>query len=343
MIIEQKVENFIQRLPWRARSQEFLIDLVDACPGACPTCPVGVQPRRDGHRMDLDTFRRILDKAQKECKVWKVQLYRFSDPLIHPTIHEFVEECVRRGLRCSTSSFLQGTNCDWDKLAASKVTEFRVSFSGWKNMHIYQKPATTERFLKKFDMVAQLPWAKETAKVMFFHKYKDNLDEIERAKVLCESHGFKFVTFPATMMVYDHIIEGYTDEDQGTLAMLTETPEQNIARHRRKPDANDFCSMQEREVILDAYGNMRLCQLMYKEKYVIGNFLETPLAEMRKKIMQHPMCPKCKAKGVGHYALIFNDPAVDVDTVAVANKGKYKGEYEDISDDPKYVYSGQYK
>lgn len=324
MRIEQRIENFVERLPWRRRNQEILIDLVDSCPGQCPTCPVGVQPRRDGHRMSIELFRQILDKAQSECNVWKIQLYRWSDPLIHPKIHEFVEECERRGIPSSTSSFLQSTLCDWDALAVSGVTEFRVSFSGWKGMHRYQYPATPERFLKKFDMVAALPWHPKTAKVFFFHEYKDNRDEIAPARELAESHGFKFVTFPATLMVYDHIIEGYTKEDEETISWLTETPEQNIARHRRKPHKNDWCSMQEREIVLDSYGRMQLCQMMYPAKYKMGNFLSTPLSELRSQIMRHSMCPKCKAKGVGHYALIFSDPAKDKDTVAVANEGKYK-------------------
>lgn len=317
-------ERITHRLPWRTKNQQILIDLIDVCPGACPTCPVGVQPRRDGHRMSLDTFKQILDKAQKECNVWKVQLYRFSDPLMHPDIHLFIEECVARGIHCSTSSFLQKTTCDWEKVARSGVTEFRVSFSGWKNMHIYQKPARITQFVDKFIMLSSLPWSDRTSKVMFFHIYKDNGDEQKMARVWAESHGFKFVPFPATMMVYDHIIEGYTDEDLKTISMLTETPEENIARHKRKPRRNDWCGMQEGEITLDAYGNMRLCQLMFKTKYIVGNYLDTPLADLRKKVMRDPMCPKCKAKGVGHYSLIFADPVVEEDPVATADRGKYQ-------------------
>ena len=323
MNLEQKTENFLQRLPWRRRNQQLLIDLIDSCPGGCPTCPVGVQKRRDGHRMNLDTFKRILDKAQSECNLLRVQLYRWSDPLTHPKIHEFIEECVGRDLPCSTSSFLQHTTCDWDAVAASRVTEFRVSFSGWKGMHKYQYPATPGKFLMKFDMLSHLEWHPDTEKVFFFHIYKDNKDEIEPARKLAENAGFKFVTFPATLMVYDHIIEGYTKQDLETISWLTESPKENIARHRRKPHKDDWCNMQERDITLDSYGRMQLCQMMYPAKYKMGSFLDTPLRDLRSAIMKHPMCPKCKKAGVGHYALIFSDPAMDVDTVAVANKGKY--------------------
>jgi hypothetical protein len=324
MNLEQKVENLVQSLPWRRRNQEILIDVVDACPGSCPSCPVAVDPRRDGHRMSLDTFKRILDKAQSEVNVWKVQLYRWSDPLLHPDIHLFIEELYRRGIPSSTSSFLQTTNCDWDKLAASKVTEFRVSCSGHQ-MNKYQKPATLDRFIKKFVMLSALPWASETAKVFFYHLYKDNQGSIGFFRDLAERHGFKFVTFPATFMVYDRIVtKSYTAEDKETISWLTETPEQNIARHRRKPDSKDWCGMQEREIVLDSYGRMNQCQMLFKAENRIGDFLETPYKELRKRAMDNPFCLKCKAAGVPRYSLIFSDPAKDPDTVAVANKGKYK-------------------
>ena len=335
MRIEQKVENFIQRLPWRKRNQELLIDLIDTCPGACPTCSVALDPRRDGHKMDIHTFRRILDKAQSECNLWKAQLYRFSDPLMHPDIHLFIEECYRRGIPSSTSSFLQTSRCNWDKLAASHVTEFRVSFSGWKGIHKYQYPATPGRFLKTFEMASKLPWSSDTLKVFFFHIYKDNKDEIEPARHLAESHGFKFISFPTTFMAYDRILNGYTEQDRETLSWMDETPEQNIARHRRKPDVNDFCAMQEREITLDSYGKMHICQCYFQNEFIVGDYLTTPLKELRKKIMNHKLCPSCKAKGIPRYSMIYSDPVTDKDTVAFANKGKYKESKPFYADDAK--------
>jgi pyruvate-formate lyase-activating enzyme len=323
MRIEQKVENFVQRLPWRKRTQGILIDVVDACPMRCPTCPTGVQDPRDGHKMTIETFRRLLDKAQSECKVWRIQLYRFGDPLLHPEIHLFVEECEGRGIHTSLSSVLQTTRCDWQKLAHSRVHEFRVSFSGWKNMKVYQRNATPERFIEKFDMVSRLDWAPETIKTMLFHVYKDNQDEIQRAREMCEAHGFKFVALPATSMVYDHVVEGYTPEDIETNKLLLETPEENIARIRRPGHPDDFCNMQEREIVLDSYGDMRLCQAMYENRFVVGNFLAEPLEVLRSRIMRHPMCPKCKAKNVPRYMLCYADPAEYDDPVGVANETKY--------------------
>ena len=321
--IPGRVGQEIRKLLW-TRGTQLLVDIVDSCPGACKSCPVGIQPRRDGHRMDIDLFRRILDKVQMEANVYKIQLYRWSDPLIHPQVHRFVEECNKRGIRASTSSFLQATNCEWDKLVESGVDEFRVSFSGWQNMHIYQKPATAERFIKKFEQVASLPWPETTKKTMFFHKYKGNLSEVDAAYHLAANAGFKFVALPATFMLYDRIVNGsYTEEDKETIALLCETPEENIARHRHRPKASDYCSMQEDEIVLDSRGRMQLCQMMYPPEFKVGSYLDEPLADIRKRIMRHPMCVPCKAKGVVGYALCYEDPAISSDPVGLRDKQKY--------------------
>jgi hypothetical protein len=274
--------------------------------------------------MDIDTFKRVLDKAQNECKLYKVQLYRWSDPLLHPQIHLFAEECYKRGLFVSTSSVLQHTNCDFEKLLSVGLTEFRVSFSGWMGMYITQRGATPDKFIKKLEVISKFPKHPKTKLVFFFHLYEHTLVEVDRAKKLAQDYGYEFHAFPATHMNYDHTIEGYTDEDdQDVLNMLLETPEQNIARFKKKPTKDDYCFMQEKEITLDSYGRMQQCQMMYASKYIAGSFLNTPLKDLRRTIMNHSMCPKCKACGIPKYAMIFADPALIDEPIAHADHSKY--------------------
>ena len=303
----------------------FLIDIIDACSSRCPSCPVGIYPSKGGHKMMMDVFRKVLDKAESECKIRKVQLYRWCDPLLHPLVHEFVEECVRRGIRASVSSDLQATTCDFPKLMLSGLAEFRVSFSGWRGMHYYQRPATPEKFFKKFDYINSLPCHSSTKKVMFFHIYKDNEDEVHRARVIAGANRYEFVAFPATYMMYDRIVnQSYLPEDEEILRRLLETPEENIARFKHRPRHDDYCELQEKEVVLDSYGRMKQCQLMgFWDEYNRGDFLTIPMKDIRKKIMTDPMCPRCKATGVPTYSLIFADPAVAEDPISSADDDKY--------------------
>jgi len=303
---------------------QLLIDVVDACSVRCPTCPTGTLTSRDGHKMDIDTFRRVLDKAQAECKLQKVQLYRWSDPLLHPQIHLFAQECFNRGLHVSTSSVLQHTNCDFEKLLSVGLTEFRVSFSGWMGMRYTQRGATPEKFIAKLDAISKYPKHPSTKLVFFFHLYEHSITEMARAKELATKYGYEFYAFPATHMNYDHTIEGYTEEDDpDILRMLLETPEENIARFKKKPTKDDYCFMQEKEITLDSYARMQQCQMMYSSKYIRGDFLTTPLKDLRRSIMNNPLCLKCKACGIPKYAMIFADPAVVKEPIVHADEDKY--------------------
>lgn len=310
---------------------EILIDIVDACPMRCFTCPTGIQLPRDGNRMSIDLFKRILDKLQFEdkIKIFKIQLYRWSDPLLHKELHLFIEECNLRGFRCATSSVLQAMQCDLEKVIASKPTEFRASFSGWEQMHIFQKGANPERFIKNLERVAKMPTHRETERVFFFHRYKTNGHEEAPARRLAEDNGFKFVAFEATYMLYDRIVENftgekpYTDEERDVLDRLTEYPEENISRLEKEPSENDYCRMQNQEITLDSYGRVQQCQMMYQGKNIMGSVLDEPMKDIRMRIVNNPFCVSCKKSGVIPYSKIFGDPATKYDPKATADKGKY--------------------
>lgn len=305
----------------RIRGYNVQVDIVDACPMRCPTCPTGMETSRDGHRMSIDLFRRILDKMQSEVKVRRIQLYRWGDPLLHKELHKFIEECRHREIPVTTSSVLQSYQCDFEKVFAAGPEEFRLSFTGWEHMHEYQKNATAERFVMNLERLSRYPRNPLTRWSLFFHLYRDNVHELPKVHQLCKDFNLQLVFFPATYMMYDRIItRKYDEADMAIINRLLETPEENIARIK---NASDYCPMQSKEITLDSYGNMQLCQLMYPPEYRMGNFLEVPLKELRKKIMRHAMCPNCKAAGVPGYTLIFAQPIFYEDPVAIANKGKY--------------------
>ena len=311
---------------------ELLWDIVDACPMRCPTCPTGIQPSRDGHKMSIRTFRNILDKLQYEdkIKIYKIQLYRWSDPLLHPDLHLFIAECNARGIRSATSSVLQAMNCDLEKVLAAEPTEFRVSFSGWRSMHIHQKGAKPERFMKNLEIISRIPTSPKTQRIFFFHRYKDNLDEEPFAKLLAEQHDFKFVAFEATYMLYDRIVENYTGErpyteaEKAAINRLTETPEENISRLKKKPREGDYCRMQREEITLDSHGRVQQCQMMYPERFIRGNIMDEPMKDIRKRIITEKFCHSCKKSGVIPYSKIFGDPAMTEDPKAIADSWKYK-------------------
>ena len=301
----------------------YVVDIINTCPLRCPTCAIGVLPLRDARRMEFDMFRRILDKGQREGKIRKMQLYIYSDPCLHKELHKFLVECTVRNIPSSISTMLQTTRCDFEKVVEARPTEFRISFAGWKNLTTYQKGGTVESFERKLEMVTKLPRHKETRWTMYFHIYRDNLDEIAPARKMAKLHGLDFIPYPAIMMINEKVVEKtYTEEDRKTLDLLLETPEENIERLKVN---TDYCQMQRKQITIDANGMVYLCQIVYEDRFQIVPFLETPMREIRKRLKAHPFCVKCKSVGGHTYQYLYADSTVYDDPITVADQKRFKG------------------
>lgn len=270
------------------------IDLVNGCCLACPSCAIGsIGTKRKGI-MTFDTFRKILDKAQRETKIRRVQLYMYSDPCMHKDLHLFVQECTDRGIKSWISTMLQVTNCDFEKVIEARPTEFRVSFPGWDEMGYYQsKAADPARFDRKFEEVIKLPRHKETVWNLVWHYYRTNGHEENRVMALAAYAGMNFVRLPAIFMPLETYVEGtYTEKDRELIGRLWESPE--VAASRMKK--TDTCFLWK-QLAIDANGDVFLCQLLYQERFKLVNFLDYPYKAIKKMIQTHEFCGKCLSKG----------------------------------------------
>ena len=80
------------------RETLFVIDIINACSLRCPSCPIGTYGMRGGKMMSFETWKYILDKAQREAKISHIQMYSFSDACLHPELPRFVQEATDRGI-----------------------------------------------------------------------------------------------------------------------------------------------------------------------------------------------------------------------------------------------------
>lgn len=272
----------------KIRETMFIVDIINACSLRCPSCPVAAYGSRGGKMMNFDTWKKILDKAQRELKISHIQLYSWSDVLLHPQADQFIREATGRGLATYISTMLQRIHCDFASVIEARPRELRVSFPGWKHMSYYQKGADPKRFDETFAKIVKFPRHKETVWTMIFQWYKDNLDEFPRVKKLAEDNGFRLFILPAIFMIPEKIVSSqYTNKDKELIARLLETPEECIAgmRYRRM----DYCQCWD-QVTLDARGDVMLCQLVYEERFRLMNFLNTPISDIRKAIRSHSFC-----------------------------------------------------
>lgn len=298
----------------------YNIDIVNGCCLSCPSCAVGSIGKRDQFLMNIENFRRILNKAQNEGGVRRVQMYAYSDPCQHPDLHLFVSECTQRSIPVYLSTVLQETHCDFVRVIDAYPAEFRISFAGFKQMRYYQGGASPEAFKKKLNMIARLPRYKETTWTMAFHLYRDNEIELEYARSLAESLALKFVVIPAIFMPCEKVVDKhYTDADLALISHLIESPEDNIARMKFKR----FCTCWK-QITMDALGDVYLCQLVYEKRFRLCNFMDVPLSDIRMAIRTHTFCEKCVMMGGNVMQECFADFIKYDDPVGVANKRRMK-------------------
>lgn len=276
------------------------IDLVDYCPLACPTCAVGSIGARKPSKMDFDTFRKVLDWAGH---IRRVMLYVYSDPCVVPDLHLYVQECTDRGIDSWISTTLQKSRCDFAKVIEARPTEFRISFAGWNKMARYQKNARVEEFMDILYEVSSLPRHPETQWTLLFQKYRSNAGEVGDAKALADRLGMKFVALPCIFMVGERVVDKlYTPQDQEIIQELIETPEDVLIRVKR----TDSCLMWK-QITLNAKGEIYLCQLLYEDRFKIGDFRTHTRKEIVKLMKSHPYCQECLKVGMNVYQYCYGE------------------------------------
>lgn len=299
----------------------YNIDIINACSLRCPSCGIGsFGTKRGGHLMDIDTWVRILEKAESHGKVRKVQMYAYSDPCLHPDLHLFIEEATKRNIPTLLSTMGQVTNCDFAKVVEARPYELRISFPGWKKMSYYQKGANPERFNRNIVQICSLPRYPETLWSLVFHLYRDNEDELPQVRELAKRWDLKLVVIPAIFMPCEKTVEkNYTPQDEDLISHLLETPEESMSRMKK----DSYC-MQWKQITLDANADVYLCQLVYQDRFKLCNFFDHPISEIQKKIRTHSFCTKCISVGGNQYQSCYADFRVNNDPVREANKKRHK-------------------
>ena len=300
----------------KINGRQFNIDIINSCSLRCPSCPIGSFAPRHGI-MSIDMFKNILDKAQKETKIRKIQMYAFSDPCLHPDLHLFIEECTRRGIETSISTPLQTSKCDFRKVIEARPTEFRISYPGLNKMSYFQRGAKPELFMKKFYEVVALPRYKETKWNMLFQLYNDNYDEVKDAQLLADMYGLHLIVLPAIFIPTERMVgQRYTKEDLELISHLQETPEHKIGRMDFQ---NTYCELWKQTTI-GATGEVYLCCVVFDKEFNLCNYLDTPLKEIKKIMQSHPFCSKCLDFGGHAYHLCYADMTKFDDPIKKADK-----------------------
>jgi pyruvate-formate lyase-activating enzyme len=288
------------------------IDVFGYCNLRCPTCPVGNwedDPAVFHHGLMSKTFlETTLDKAMRECIVAGVGLFNWTEPLLHPAIHELVATVRSRGIHCSISTTLNVLR-DPDLLMQASPDWLRVSVSGFAQ-EVYSRGHSGGDIEKVKTNMRRLADAKRstgatTDMEVYFHKYVDNEADEAPMKAFAGALGYRFVTDWALMMPLEKTLTiadpsnpraTLTRDDHATIDRLALKTAQALALSSKHPVTS--CSLRDDFIVLDVNANATLCCTCLASKAnTVGNFLSTPIDAIQSARRSHPLCRPCMSLG----------------------------------------------
>lgn len=280
------------------RPFKFNIDIVDACNLRCVNCPRGVNSKNStSHRMELETFKRILDKITSECRCETVELYNWTEPFLHPELDKFVGEVKSRKIGCVLSSNMSLDRPELLESVMARSPALIVSVSGFEQEthELYHKGSRVERVKANLKAIAAIKEKHGIRSRVEVHclQFVDNLKDQEMWKLFCDDHGFIFVAKPAGglgVLTRDNIkrlinVPEFEELPDGSLRA--------VKRYAKEP-LFDHCRLHN-QVPLDSRGDVYLCCIYWndKESRVCG-YLDYSLEYIQRKRLSRFNCAHCK-------------------------------------------------
>lgn len=311
------------------RAYSFDIDVVNACNLRCPSCAQGnVRDYRLPHaQMEPELLREIIAKARSECRVTRVQLFVWGEPLLHPRLPELIRIVQEAGIPCHLSSNLNFLP-DADAVMAANPASFKISLSGFTQEIYGQTHCGGEIERVKANLV-ELAAAKGRQRAGtriygMFHRYRHNLRQELPLRTFLASLDIECETIWAQLLPLEKVLcfagagnfdAPLTDEDRELIGKLALPlgPALELARQLRAQP----CPLRDRQYSIDARGNVQLCCAGFDQRHFgIGPFLEMSLDQCQALRDRHPICVQCMSQGAHVY---MTGAAPEFDALALAN------------------------
>jgi MoaA/NifB/PqqE/SkfB family radical SAM enzyme len=301
----------------RRRNMELVIDVVGSCNLRCPSCPVGnIGAVNPTGLIDKDLFTRLIAKAAREYHIYRVSLYNWSEPLLHPELPDFVRIVKSHDLYCALSSNLNILR-NADELFRANPDEFRISLSGftqpvYEQTHAKGNIERVKENMRLLQEAGRRTGNVHTRVVVYYHKYRHNLHEAEKMRAYVTSLGFGWMENFAFYMPIEKAMsaaEGRLDpEERAFVDRMFALPVVN-AIEAAKEFAHEPCRLWNEQIVLDLRGNATLCCALYDfGGNTIGSFLDMSPEQLMRAKENHPTCASCTRNGLHRYYEYFAHP-----------------------------------
>ncbi len=317
--------DWTQRNP--RRRFHFDIDIVGACNLSCPSCPTGnsaevAVPRG---QMSVDLLERILRKATSECDVRSVQLYNWTEPMLHAKLPEMIRIVRSHRVSCGLSANLNIMR-NIEQVMEANPENLRITVSGFtQDTYAWTHRQGDIEAVKRnmVDVAKALKSTRATTRVTVgFLRYLGNHEDEGRMKRYAESLGFEFEPLWAYFMPLEKVLAFaelgsssmlLSQDDQALIARLALPLDRAIEAARTHAAAP--CKLRDSQMALTFQGDVMLCCTVYDpSRYKLANFLSTPLDELQAMKFRHALCGRCMSHGL-HVLATYG--AEEFDTLAL--------------------------
>ncbi len=300
-------------------SWSFDVDIVGRCNLSCPSCPVGNMagtPLQSGY-MSPKLLDQIVGKAVSECNVTNFALYNWTEPFIHPKLPEMISVVKAHNIGCDISTNLNLAK-QIDAVVSAKPDTIKISVSGFnqKSYGTTHRGGNIELVKQNMQMLADAKksYDSPTRILVIFHRYLDNQDEESSMRKFAFSLDFDFTTYWAYLMPLEKnlaflklkpSVTQFTKQDKALVNQLAFPLEKALSVAR---DENvSQCRLRDNQMAINSEGKVMLCCSVFDQsKYLLADYLDTPIQDLQKMKHSHEMCTKCMQAGL-HVMMTFGD------------------------------------
>jgi MoaA/NifB/PqqE/SkfB family radical SAM enzyme len=284
------------------------VEISGVCNLKCISCPRGnsAHPPEKGGFMNVLDYSSIIAKLIKEIPfLYLVDLYIWGEPLLNPELSEIIKINTNLGIASGISSNLNVSR-NLEEVIKAAPAQIRVSVSGYgeKNYEITHKGARWMLLHANLKLLSEYikKYKTNTIVEVYYHVYKNNVDEYRKIRELCEECGFRPLPVIA-MLLADYALDfcegnGLSDEARKAEDLMLIKLKELV--DNGKKDIDKRCLLNRVLPIINwDMSVMPCCNYSYRK--LADNYLDVSLVDIIELRKTHSLCVKCQKYSLHRY------------------------------------------
>jgi MoaA/NifB/PqqE/SkfB family radical SAM enzyme len=287
---------------------QVVFEVSGICNARCPFCSTGSGTLPKGTFINVDLFKKAIDKLVKEQLIDKdgyICLYSWGEPFLHKDLPELIAHLSDYNIAYTISTngsvykeFKPNMVDNLKKIGFSMPGFSQDSYDRIHGFNFEQIKTNISRYV---DTLRELNYRGEI--VIYYHIYQFNLDEISYAKTFAKNLNIEFspdYAYLADYELFKKYLEGTLSYDELNFISKNLFCHSLIKKTNERPP--DYICPQKNILVLDERANILTCCFLSKihPEYSHGNLFDNNLFEVLEKKNKADECEFCSKKGIDY-------------------------------------------